>query len=291
MALSFSQRMGMKPIRETLQIENIDEPLRNRLWSVLRDDFFDIVATTTRRGDHYVKGDFFYVSEYLWIEFFAEPSDTNPTRIYNDPTKGKNAFLDHLRRWYFSATWHEIYSIIEKIACIEGRLVKNFIKECNAALEQEMSGYRIVNTLVTPITSEAEIKEIEEAIKNTDKHTSVNKHLKTALEFFSDRKTPDYRNSIKESISAVESYCCIIVGKKNATLGDAIGVAEKLFNIHPAMKKAFACLYGYTSDSGGIRHALTEDDVVPDFEDAKFMLVSCSAFINYLKAKVAKMEK
>ena len=57
------------------------------------------------------------------------------------------------------------------------------------------------------------------------------------------------------------------------------------------MKKAFTCLYGYTSDSGGIRHALTEDDVVPNFEDAKFMLVSCSAFINYLIAKVAKIEK
>jgi len=45
-------------------------------------------------------------------------------------------------------------------------------------------------------------------------------------------------------------------------------------------------LYGYTSDSGGIRHALSDEDVTPTFEDAKFMLVSCSAFINYLKAKM-----
>ena len=291
MGLSFSQRIGKKPIRETLQIENIDEPLRNRLWSVLRDDFFDWMSTTTRLGDYSVKGDFFNVSEYLWIEFFEQPSDANPARTFNDPARGKKAFLDYLRHWYFAATWDEIYSIIEKIACIEARLVKNFIKECNAALEQEMSGYRIINGIVTPITAEAEIKEIEEAIKNTDKHTPVNKHLKKALDFFSDRVAPDYRNSIKESISAVEAYCCIVTGKKNATLGDAIGAAEKLFNIHPAMKKAFACLYGYTSDSGGIRHALTEDDVAPDFEDAKFMLVSCSAFINYLKAKVAKTEK
>ncbi len=289
MALSFSQRIGKKPIRETLQIENIDEPLRNRLWSAFLDDFFNRLSTISRRGDYYHdKGDFYEVAEYIWVEFFEQPSDTNPVRIY---TSGKNVFLSKLRDWFFKASWDEIYSIIEKVACIKAAITDNFIKKCNAALEKEMSGYRIVNGLVTPITSEAEIKEIEEAIKNTDKHTPVNKHLKRALDFFSDRVAPDYRNSIKESISAVEAYCCIIVGKKNATLGEALGVIEKIFNIHPAMKKAFTCLYGYTSDSGGIRHALTEDDVVPNFEDAKFMLVSCSAFINYLIAKVAKIEK
>lgn len=51
---------------------------------------------------------------------------------------------------------------------------------------------------------------------------------------------------------------------------------------------AFAALYGYTSDSGGIRHSLLEDDISVSFEDAKFMLVSCSAFINYLKIKIEK---
>ena len=47
-------------------------------------------------------------------------------------------------------------------------------------------------------------------------------------------------------------------------------------------------LYGYASDKGGIRHAegLFESDVT--FEEAKFMLVSCSAFINYLIAEFGK---
>jgi hypothetical protein len=56
--------------------------------------------------------------------------------------------------------------------------------------------------------------------------------------------------------------------------------------LHGALKTAFSALYGYTSDSGGIRHFLNRDDVVPDFDSAKFMLVVCSAFINYLLPKI-----
>ena len=58
--------------------------------------------------------------------------------------------------------------------------------------------------------------------------------------------------------------------------------------MHPDMKEAFKKLYHYTSDSGGIRHALMDQKTQPLFDDAKFMLVSCSAFVNYLVSKVAK---
>lgn len=60
-----------------------------------------------------------------------------------------------------------------------------------------------------------------------------------------------------------------------------------MVDVHPALRGAFQKLYGYTSDADGIRYALLEESNL-DFEDAKFMLVSCSAFVNYLKAKAAK---
>jgi len=56
---------------------------------------------------------------------------------------------------------------------------------------------------------------------------------------------------------------------------------------HPALKPAFSNLYGYTSDEGGIRHALLQAESVR-FEDAKFFLVLCSAFVNFVTAKVGK---
>jgi len=112
--------------------------------------------------------------------------------------------------------------------------------------------------------------------------------LRTSIEYFSNRENPDYRNTIKEAISAVEALCVIITGDKKAKLGQALSNIEKKFKIHGALKNAFSSLYGYSSDSGGIRHSLLEDDISVSFEDAKFMLVSCSAFINYLKVKIEK---
>ncbi|MBE8966981.1 hypothetical protein IQ277_12215 [Nostocales cyanobacterium LEGE 12452] len=93
------------------------------------------------------------------------------------------------------------------------------------------------------------------------------------------------RNSIKESVSAVESLAKAITRKPKATLADALKVLEVFHNLHPTLKKSFLTLYGYTSDEGGIRHAmLTEPDLT--IADAKFFLLSCTSFINYLKSKI-----
>ena len=46
-------------------------------------------------------------------------------------------------------------------------------------------------------------------------------HLEKALILISNRESPDYANSIKESISAVEAICSEILGKSD-TLGSAL---------------------------------------------------------------------
>ena len=54
------------------------------------------------------------------------------------------------------------------------------------------------------------------------------------------------------------------------------------------LKDAFDKLYAYTNQKDtGIRHALMDNDgtYVPTSDEAMFMLVSCSAFINYLGKK------
>ena len=197
--------------------------------------------------------------------------------------------MKFIKEWFFNSQWYEKYDFIEFLSKIDYRVLHiGFIQKCNNALKKEMSGYRIVDESIVQITSEEEIIEIEEAVRVSSKWEPVNTHLKTAIEYFSNRKNPDYRNSIKEAISAVESLCVIITGDQKATLGQALAKIEKKFQIHGALKKAFSTLYGYTSDSGGIRHSLLTDDITVSFEEAKFMLVSCSAFINYLKVKIEK---
>ena len=146
-----------------------------------------------------------------------------------------------------------------------------------------MSAYRFVDGVITQITDEQEIAEIEQAIEASK--SPVSKHLRRSLELLSDRNAPDYRNSIKESISAVESLVAIVLKADKGTLGQLIKKLEDEIDLHPALKTAFNSLYGYTSDEGGIRHALIKAERV-DFNDAKFMLVVCSAFINFVEGKM-----
>lgn len=77
--------------------------------------------------------------------------------------------------------------------------------------------------------------------------------------------------------------------QSKATLGDALNLLEKKEKLNGQLKSGFKKLYAYTNSADGIRHGngLFAENVT--FEEAKFMLVTCCAFINYLKIKYAKI--
>ena len=282
--MRFSQKIGKTSVRENIQIESIDTRLENRLWNTILNDFFDRISnfSSSRKESNRAQ-----ICLIIWKEFLGKRADEIST--YTRGGVYVPDVIDFIKKWFFEqAEWYEKYDLIEFLAKIDARVHIGFIADCNNALKREMAGYRIVDQCIAQITSEEEIIEIEQALDNSSKWTPVNTHLKTAIVYFSNRENPDYRNSIKEAISAVESLCVIITGDKKATLGQALSEIGKKFQIHGALKSAFSALYGYTSDSGGIRHSLLEDDITVCFEDAKFMLVSCSGFINYLKVKNEK---
>lgn len=273
--MRFSERIGRKPIKTTLQVDSIDKDLENGLWNAILEHFFRTFSSYVESGAKLSPRA--EVCKWLWMEFFKG-------RV--DHFFGSEETLKHIENWYFfKSDWSEKYDLVEVISRLSDKLRRDFTSTCNTILKKELSAYRIVEGEVVQITSDDEILAIEEAIDNSAPYNSVNEHLRTALELLADRKTPDYRNSIKESICAVESFCKILTEDSKATLGVALAVIEKEYELHPSLKSAFKSLYGYTSDAGGIRHAMLENDIKIDFEDAKFMLVTCSAFINYLKAK------
>ncbi len=277
---SFSQRYGYKPIKSIIQIETVDNELRVSLWNALDSSYWK------RVDPHYVMDGesnrrVLWLVGHIWSEYFKLPTDIIG--------RSWEPIHKYLRDYYFSCSWNEVYDFIEFVADYYSTNAVNdsFRKECNVILKREISGYRFIGDTVTQITAEEEVAEIEEALKSKQISEPVIIHLKSALDLFSDRKSPDYRNSIKESISAVEAVCNQITGKKKATLGDALKRITGKIELHPALKESFSHLYGYTSDADGIRHALLDEGSL-DSEDAKFMLVSCSAFINYLKVKASK---
>src|SRR5690606_3743666 len=115
------------------------------------------------------------------------------------------------------------------------------------------------------------IEEVERAIQTAQ--GPVRAHLQRALEMLASREAPDYRNSVKESISAVESLVSLTLGTEKGTLGQLLKKLEDEIGLHPAIKTGFSNLYGYASDEGGIRHALLEVTNVKH-EDAQFFLVA-----------------
>jgi hypothetical protein len=278
--MRFSQRIGKRPVKTVLQIESIDEDLKNRLWNGILEDFFDQISDYS--SNDYVETEKIKWCKYIWKDFFKKAIDEIPKYTRTNMVSTLSV-VDYIKGWYFRAEWFEIYDFIEFIAPGSN----DFVEICNQVLKSEGAAYRIIDGLVAQITSEEEVQEIEQALADNDQLKSVNTHLRAALDFLADKKNPDYRNSIKESISAVESLSLKIGGNTNGKFADALTAIDRKIQLHGSLKKAFMALYGYTSDAGGIRHALSDEDVTPTFEDAKFMLVTCSAFINYLKAKAS----
>ena len=268
--MKFSERKGYKPLPTIIQREFISDELRITLWNYLQIILWD------KRGflnnEYGNNGEIQRFSSLLWYDL-KKPIDTLPELSHR--------ILSEIRKYYFQAAWYEAYDFIDFTLNYLNK-EENYIY-VNNILEKELSGYRFVNRVLTDITSKEEIEAIEQAM-STDEYPGVKNHLQRALELLSDKIKPDYRNSIKESISAVESIAREITGVPKATLGDALKILEKNNKLHTALKDGFSKIYGYTSDKGGIRHAMLEEPNI-DLADARFFLIACSSFINYLKSK------
>ncbi|MFC2000058.1 AbiJ-NTD4 domain-containing protein [Chloroflexota bacterium] len=278
---SFSEREGFKPIRDAVQSESMDSALRNSLWNVLTIFYWDKM-----KGHAYLRddGEVHELFLMLWLRHFKEPVDNIPGSWYEA--------REIIRKYFFGCNFNEVYDLIEFVANYypdeSGQVNTEFMDVCNQVLSREMSAYRFVGDRIARLTSEEEIAEVEQALNVEGPLEPARQHLKAALRHFADRQAPDYRNSIKESICAVEGACCIITGNPKAKLGQAIKrLKDSGIEVHGALEGALGSLYGYASDADGIRHAMSDQSNL-DVEDAKFMLVSCSAFINYLVAKSTK---
>lgn len=277
----FSKRLGFVKFDETIQKESMSQDLQIGLWNAI-----DIFILSPRKSTYFIS-DYSDIESYfvrLYLNYFVLPIDTMPSLT-------EYAYKT-LRDKFFKFSWVQVYDFLEfTFDNYPYQNKEDFSSYCNSILEREFSAYRFVGGELTPITSQEEIDEVDLAISSST--NSVKEHLKSALKFMSNKKSPNYRNSVKESISAIESICQKITGDDGAELPKALKMIEKngLVELHPALKLGFDKIYGYTSDGDGIRHALLDEDTV-SFEDAKFFLVSCSAFINYLttKADKAKIE-
>ncbi len=281
----FSDRNCIKAENVEMQYRNFDVRTRNALNNMI-SKWYSIIYENRNYYDYKPQCFFKTILRDVYAEFIDDR-----LAFYGDQ------FFEIIHKTIIKSSYDDVLTLIEAIAQYWSDYNEDVVtyigysmgldnpEECifysfNEVLKKEYVGYRFVNGIIVQITDENEIESIEKSCVTP--YSTVNEHMSKATSLLSDRDNPDYENSIKESISAVEAICVEILGKC-ATLGAALKQLKKNgVTIHPSMKSAFEKLYGYTSDANGIRHAGNIGGPSSTFDEAKFMLVSCSAFVNYL---------
>lgn len=271
----FSERYGYKKA-EMLKKDEMSDHLRTRIWNAFYEEIFSKTGNPEVQfiNDRFDSLPYEYL-KVLWDKFFRQNLQVVAKYDYREQ-------VSMMYKSFAALDWYMVYDFVEFLAKNYQNVivVKSIMTKIDTAFKEERSSYRVIQGLVVPLISEEEIKEIEKVFNIPHKYDVVKDHHKKALKFLSLRPEPDYANSIKESISAVDVLVQIILGKEG-TLGKLVDG----LNIHPALKKAFNNLYGWTSNDAGIRHPKSKEPLSCDEPEARYMLVTCSAFVNYLIAK------
>jgi hypothetical protein len=274
---SFSERMGHRAPRSLVQRDALDTETRTELWNVLvvLREIFGSLAEKTYRADKTE----IHVLEAVWARHFKQA---------RDEMNGAAYVWGVIKSSIYKAEWHDVFDLLEAVVKNLERfkttassdlaiLVPTWFNNC---FERYLVGYRFIGNEITPVDSTAEAEAVVGAQETASDISGARHALDRAVELLADRSNPDYPNSIKESISAVESVVKKVTGE--GTLGAGLGKLEAAgLSIHPALRGAWSKMYGWTSDADGIRHAGIEA-AHADQALAKYVLVVCSAFVSYL---------
>lgn len=275
--ISFAERMGLRSSRTIIQNDSLDEDTRVELWNTLvgLKEVFQELRSRAYVSDN---SEFEFLRK-VWSQYFKKPLDEMPS---------ESRIWQLLKAEILNEDWFRVFDLIEEATKYLSRsesqrtqgVVDPFIMALNARFERYLVGYRFIGHEITRIDSTAEAEAVSAAIEDAGVVAGAHHSLAQAVELLADRETPDYPNSVKESISAVEAITKRLTGK--TTLGSGLKELEAAgLPIHPALKDAWLKMYGWTSDEAGVRHG-SIDSASIDQALAKYVLVTCSAFVSYL---------
>lgn len=279
----FSERNNIEMISKDIQVENLETRSRIcilNLWSeVYETNKFNYCR------DKYILES---VNRTIYINLYNQA-------LIAGKRIPEELFLIHIKNTILEDSYNKVFDLLEYTLSIFDEIAREddesygyqnhtYYKLFNDLLQKECIGYRFIDGIIVPITDPIEVQSIKQAF--SDSYNKVREHISKANRFLSDRDNPDYENSIKESISALEALAQIIT-KTNGAQATFGKMSEKLVEqgvITPGMKAAFSALYGVASNSRGVRHSGNNGDIV-SFEEAKYILVVSTAFINYVMSK------
>ncbi|HHV36537.1 MAG TPA: hypothetical protein GXX77_01705 [Candidatus Cloacimonetes bacterium] len=269
---TFSERMGLRP-KKIMQIDSMDDELKVSLYNATRLFESSLGQDSSARTER--------IHKLIWCNILHIN--------YNDIPYSLTKKLNVIKNSYNSLAWYEAYDFIEKYLqysySIYGQATDNLIKTINSILEEHNSGFRLLGKKLIPVTNEMEIASIAEAAKTG--YENIDEHMNDAIEAFSEKLNTNYKMVIHHSITAAEAAAGVAAKSEGLSLNNYLKILNDNGDINSVMAEAFSKLYGYTCHKdAGIRHALCLDAKhPPNFEEAKYMLVTCSAFVNFMKQK------
>ena len=288
---SYSQRYEYEPLPERMKLEELSDDFRRELWDAMWIMFRGMTKVNSYGTSH-------LPNELVrsFVRTLGNIRRTPRDRINTDYDEilraCRNVVLEYKFNW--------VLDLIE--ALLEGRPKRTnihivmFVNTIEEAF-REQTAYKLVQVdgefQFFPQSSEEQGKAAGQAIQtlyDTGMEGAA-AHLREAAKAINKGDKKSLAQAVADSIHAVESVARMIDPKASKDLGPALtSLTDAGVIKHPALKNAFAKLYGYTSDEQGIRHALLDKGAPDvDIDEAVFMFGACASFAAYLVNKYQKM--
>jgi hypothetical protein len=199
-----------------------------------------------------------------------------------------DSIYEELEILFLHGPWEEVYFVMQLLVKYYplDSLNESFMTQCNKVLEEENSAYGFVAGRILPVMSEIEIEEVEKVLLKDD---NVSDLLNSAIDKLAQG---DPKNAIKEAVSAVELLSNLLSPHNHSTdLKNTLPkVLERLEHelgqkYNSNLKDTFVKLYDYASSEPGVRHGSKAHPTYAEEAEARFIVVTCSALINYLRTK------
>ena len=201
-------------------------------------------------------------------------------------------------RWmsaHENGEWFRFYDMCEFLIA-HGSQGREIAAAIQRKLDMHNIGGQLVNGKFIPALSREEAGEVGRAL--TVPFPEARTHMEKAVSHFRNRERPDYANTVKEAISAVESLVKEWTGKEIRSGLHQLARDEILRRDPQAsgegsgkrdsLVAALENVWGFATKS---RHGLKSGESEPDAAEAGLILAVCASFVNYMTARKLRDEK
>ena len=270
--LTFSQAQGYEELPQPLALGVIGDDTRIKLWDLLAS-----YVWVTDPSHVYLNKPWYQILGMAHSDFLKKPADEFEPDTYDTYKFYKQGILHNFQ---FNRLFDLFQMIMRHPQCprqFTSRVAEVFNKGRLAYVVDTQTPATILPA-ATKLEGQTVVKVIDEFRASGLRGTEA--HIRNAAELINSGQWAD---SVRESIHAVESVARQLDPDASKKLGPALSSLEKKGQLHPALKKAFSSLYGYTSDEEGVRHPLvTHSTARVNQDEAVFMLGACASFASYL---------